>query len=254
MMKVSVITPTFNREAYHPRLYDLFKAQTYGDKELVVLDDSPVPSAFFASLEDSSVRYVHIKSGLKLGEKRNRLAELATGELLVHFDDDDYYSSGYINYMIGHLGNADFIKLSAFFLYSEAHDAFAYWDTTTSNDLHFKMQPGHSLDSILMQEFSREQREEWCRQNTVGYGFSCVFRRSVWEQAPFESIDHGEDGRFVEAALRNGFKVKFLADTDGKAMVVRHVANNSAVFPQYLLPRFLMPTIFGEQILSYLGL
>jgi len=253
MMKVSVITPTFNRESYLPKLYAIFKAQTYRSKELIVLDDSPMPSEFFARLDDTSVHYMHVVRGLSLGDKRNKLVETATGELLVHFDDDDYYSSGYIESMVDHLGGADFIKLSAFFLYSVTHDTLAYWDTAVSSDLHFKIQPGRPLEPMAMHTFSREQREEWRRQNALGYGFSYVFRRRVWEKTKFEALDHGEDGRFITAALANGLEGKFHADTDGVAMVVRHAANNSAVFPQYLLPRFLMPAIFGERILSYLG-
>src|SRR5581483_12155914 len=91
-MKVSVVTPTYAREKYLPSLHACFSAQTHAERELLVLDDSPAPSAFFRGLADPRVRYLHVPGRLTIGEKRNRLIELATGEAIAFFDDDDYYA------------------------------------------------------------------------------------------------------------------------------------------------------------------
>src|SRR3978361_2118037 len=99
-MRVSVVTPTFGRERYLAGLYQGFAAQTHQDRELLVFDDSPVPSAFFARLAGPRVRYLHAPERLTIGEKRNRLIELATGEVIAFFDDDDHYAPGYLRAML----------------------------------------------------------------------------------------------------------------------------------------------------------
>jgi GR25 family glycosyltransferase involved in LPS biosynthesis len=57
--------------------------------QLIILDDTPAPYPFM--LDDSRVRYVHDNSKhYKLWEKRNKLNEMAEGDIIVCMDDDDY--------------------------------------------------------------------------------------------------------------------------------------------------------------------
>lgn len=91
MSFVSVICPSYKRHRYIPFLIEQFKKQSYdGSKmELIILDDTPAPYPF--KLDDSRVRYVHDNSKhYKLWEKRNKLNEMATGDIIVCMDDDDY--------------------------------------------------------------------------------------------------------------------------------------------------------------------
>jgi hypothetical protein len=59
-------------------------------RELIVIDDAPEPSAFFADLADPSVRYIRVEKPVQLGEKRNLLSREARGTVIAHFDDDDW--------------------------------------------------------------------------------------------------------------------------------------------------------------------
>lgn len=91
MSFVSVICPSYKRHRYIPFLIEQFKKQSYdGSKmELIILDDTPSPYPFI--LDDSRVRYVHDNSKhYKLWEKRNKLNEMAKGDIIVCMDDDDY--------------------------------------------------------------------------------------------------------------------------------------------------------------------
>ena len=57
--------------------------------ELIIFDDTPSPYPF--EINDERVRYVHDNSKhYMLWEKRNRLNELAQGEIIVCMDDDDF--------------------------------------------------------------------------------------------------------------------------------------------------------------------
>lgn len=93
---VSVICPTFERHAFLPILVRQYQLQTYprDRTELVVLDDSRRPwgGAEEVARDDPRVRYIYIgPTQIPLGQKRNRLHELAKGDVLIAFDDDDVH-------------------------------------------------------------------------------------------------------------------------------------------------------------------
>lgn len=93
---VSVLTPTYNRRLFIPAAIRCFKNQTYPQDrmEWIVLDDGTdrVKDLFEAS-GLKNVRYYETAPDekLKIGAKRNRLNDLAKGDICVCFDDDDYY-------------------------------------------------------------------------------------------------------------------------------------------------------------------
>jgi glycosyltransferase involved in cell wall biosynthesis len=94
---VSVVTPTYNRRRYIPAAIECFKAQSYpmNRMEWVILDDGTdaVGDLFDPKVTGlSNVRYVRIDTGkMTIGSKRNKLTDLATGDICVCWDDDDYY-------------------------------------------------------------------------------------------------------------------------------------------------------------------
>jgi glycosyltransferase involved in cell wall biosynthesis len=99
---VSVVTPTYNRRKFLPILIHLYKMQTYpaNRRELVILDDSPTSNEDIIPKNDPSIRYYYTPEKMTLGEKRNKLNELAKGDIIVCFDDDDYHYPERISYSI----------------------------------------------------------------------------------------------------------------------------------------------------------
>lgn len=93
---VSVLTPTYNRRKFISTAIACFKAQDYPQElmEWIILDDGTdkVKDLFDAS-GLKNVRYETMPEGTKLpiGAKRNKLNELAKGDIIVCWDDDDYY-------------------------------------------------------------------------------------------------------------------------------------------------------------------
>lgn len=88
---VSIVTPTRNRHHFNELMIRNWKKIDYPrDKlEWIILDESDTISNSFNELEN--VRYIHKSGKMKIGEKRNKLAELAAHEYIVHMDDDDWY-------------------------------------------------------------------------------------------------------------------------------------------------------------------
>jgi glycosyltransferase involved in cell wall biosynthesis len=91
---ISVLTPTYNRRRFLQTAIACFKAQTYPQDrmEWIILDDGTdkVGDLFDpAKTGLKNVRYIALPEGEKLpiGAKRNRLNELAKGEIIVCWDD-----------------------------------------------------------------------------------------------------------------------------------------------------------------------
>jgi glycosyltransferase involved in cell wall biosynthesis len=90
---VSVLCPTRDRRAFLPRLIAMFQRQDWPKDrlELVVVDDGRDRVADLIPKDDPRIRYEALDQRVPLGTKRNRLCELANGEILVHMDDDDWF-------------------------------------------------------------------------------------------------------------------------------------------------------------------
>jgi len=91
---VSVLTPTYNRRRFIPLAIQMFKAQTYPQDrmEWIILDDgTDKVGDIFAASGLTNVRYHSLDTKLPIGAKRNRVNELARGDICVAWDDDDFY-------------------------------------------------------------------------------------------------------------------------------------------------------------------
>jgi glycosyltransferase involved in cell wall biosynthesis len=105
---VSVLTPTYNRRKFIPLAIQMFKAQSYPQDrmEWIILDDgTDKVGDLFAASGLTNVRYHAVDSTTKLpiGAKRNRINELAKGEICVAWDDDDYYPPDRVKNAVGRL-------------------------------------------------------------------------------------------------------------------------------------------------------
>ncbi|CAG9256035.1 glycosyltransferase family 2 protein [Paraburkholderia unamae] len=233
---VSVVTPTWNREAFLPLAYRSFASQRALALEWIVIDDSEAPSAYMASLRDERVVYRHLPTRLSIGEKRNLAAELARGEIIAHFDDDEIYAPDYLGAMLGQMRRheAQLVKLGAFFLYSRVYGQFAYWDLMRKSGLHFCW----SDRPMTALNFPHENAA--FADNHLGYGFSYLYTKRLWASQPFEHRSFNEDGMFATAARARGARIALPTDDVGLCLHVLHAHNTSKCFPQYLLPDVLV--------------
>ena len=238
---MSVITPTGNRAEYLKKALRYFRAQDYPLLEWLILDDSPEPSAEFEAA-GPNIHYRHINQKLSIGEKRNRLIEHAKGAIIVHFDDDDYYAPTYITQMVRALEaqDLDLVNLQAWFLKDLRSQAFAYWDLTQKEGPHYRCDGGGVNLIVLGPDDNADFRDMH-----FGFGFSFVYRKTVWEAARFPDMNFNEDGVFSRQA-RSRFKVGGMNDTSGLVLHLLHEGSTSRCFPQQLLPDFLLPKLFPD--------
>ncbi|TYC62713.1 glycosyltransferase [Marinobacter sp. BW6] len=94
MVRVSVVTPTYNRARFLPEAVASVLAQTYSDLELIIVDDGSVDDTrkvlepFFA---DGRVRYFY-QENQGQSHARNLALEHADGDFIAFLDSDDLWS------------------------------------------------------------------------------------------------------------------------------------------------------------------
>ncbi|HEU4742142.1 MAG TPA: glycosyltransferase [Meiothermus sp.] len=164
---VSCIMPTYNRRAFVPEAIEHFLRQDYEPRELLILDDGEdcvadlIPS-------DPRIRYVRLEHRLTVGVKRNRACELAKGELIAHWDDDDWHAPHRLSYQVRELlaAGAEVCGLQTLLFYDPVRDQA--WKYVYPAGQRFWLS-GSSL---------------------------CYFK-SFWRRHPFPGVNVGEDSRFV---------------------------------------------------------
>ena len=242
---VSIITPSWGREDFLPLCHACVTAQTWPEIEWLVFDDSPRPSPYLQPRANPRLKYFYSASRYAIGEKRNILAEHARGEIIVHFDDDDFYAPTYVERMVGQLQQGfDAVKLSGWFLHSAVHGAFGYWDTARGG--------AHHRWGRTVRAYVDAPDTPSADDNLIGYGFSYAYRRSVWEAVRFPPVNACEDAPFMKA-VRERFRFTAFPDADGLCLHTLHPRSTSLCLPQYELPTILLERLFGPEVAPYAG-
>ncbi len=164
---VSCIMPTHNRRRFLPLAVRYFLRQAYEPRELIVVDDGDDPVADLMP-QDPRVRYVRLDRRHTVGAKRNSACRLARGELIVHWDDDDWMADWRLTYQVGQLleRDADLCGLDRL-LFLDARQGQAW------------------------QYVYPRSGKPWLAGGTLCY------RREFWQRNQFPDLDVGEDNRFV---------------------------------------------------------
>ena len=220
---VSCIMPTANRRPFVLQAIRYFQRQTYPNIELVIVDDGHdaisdvVPS-------DPRIQYHRLSGKHTIGAKRNFACEKASGEIIVHWDDDDWMAPWRISYQVDGLlqNRADITGIDQIFYFNPGvNKAWKYVYPTTARP--------------------------WVAGNTL------CFRRQVWLDNPFANINVGEDTRFIWSS-----QVKKIVRLDNTSFFVGLIHDTNVSFKRsegsrwQRIPIEEMSVIMGNDIESYL--
>lgn len=89
---VSICTPTYNRRPFYEMTIECFNHQTYPKNrmEWIIIDDGTDKIEDLVS-NIPQVKYFKYEEKMTLGRKRNLMHEKSKGDIIIYFDDDDYY-------------------------------------------------------------------------------------------------------------------------------------------------------------------
>ncbi|OLQ08853.1 hypothetical protein AK812_SmicGene7628 [Symbiodinium microadriaticum] len=228
LCRVSVVTPTTSRRSkFHPQLWECFTAQSWRDKELIVLETHQGrPSEFFQSLGAENVVYISLEGDCSIGCKRNLGILLASGQVIVNFDDDDIYGPSYVSAMVRELQRKNLVALtlSAWYDFDTRMNRCGYVDPEALTDLDL---PNSNLADAAKTELEKLRRSG-VEGAVYGYGFSYVHLREPGLQHPYPDTKMCEDVKFM-LQLRDAFgpRVGLRKDLEGICLHIMHGGNTA---------------------------
>ena len=173
---VSCIMPTRNRRRFVGQAVAYFLRQDYPHTELVVVDDGE--DAIGDLLQaDRRIRYIRLDARRTVGAKRNIASAASRGELIAHWDDDDWMATDRLSLQVAalqHSGAAVTGARDLLYYRLDAGEAWLYHGA-----------PGN--------EHARQTGSP--RQWPVGC--TLLYRRTAWQGQPFPDVSVGEDSAFL---------------------------------------------------------
>lgn len=189
----TAICLTRDRRQWLPRAIEYFLSQTYEPKEMLILNDGVDVADLIPN--DDRIR-LHACEKMTIGLKRNRACQLARGEVICHFDDDDYFAPTRIEDQVQRL--------------LESGKSVTGYHSVVFEGLFEGQQGRYRYNGI---------------ENCTAVGTSLCYRKDWWAAHPFPDKMIGEDGDFAMAAAQ----AKQLISVDGAELIIAssHPGNTS---------------------------
>jgi glycosyltransferase involved in cell wall biosynthesis len=166
---VTCLCITRNRRQWLPKAIECYQSQTYyPNRELLILADGESVRDLIPA--DNSIRLLELEGAANIGTKRNLGCDRASGEIIAHFDDDDYSAPGRLADQVTRLAES---KLAV----------------TGYRSMRFT-----------------DGAQSWLYSGTplFALGTSLCYRKEWWRAHPFRFVQIGEDNYFVQAASQAG--------------------------------------------------
>lgn len=211
---VSCVCPTFSRPMFLQRAVKQFLAQAWAKSELIVLDDSP--KELRAELPSSPrIKVVYIDGHRPLGEKHNMGLDLAQGDFIAHWDDDDWQSPRRL------------VKQLEALLLGEEGDICGYATDVlmTTGDVKF-----WRFDRTF---FGTNPKHGFVGNSPINYGVpfmdgTAMFRRALVGDIRYPTIQVSQKVKFLyDVWKQNGARLVRMPN-DGMYIYVRHAVGSSA--------------------------
>lgn len=167
---VTCIMPTSRRPEMARDAVRMFRAQTWPYKELVILDDSLTPSfpdgEYQVGLNPGCIFYEQESWRLTIGEKRNICCANAAGQIIMHWDSDDFYAPDRILDQAVRLLENPLLDMTGY-------HSMEFVDEANQARWMYDAGPGHAI------------------------GVSQCYWKRTWQEREFKHIDISEDMDFV---------------------------------------------------------
>lgn len=165
---VSCLMPTYNRRWFVAQTIRYFQRQDYPHRELIILDDGSDAIADLVP-NDPLIRYQRLARRQTIGAKLNLGCEMAQGDFIAHWDDDDWVAPWRLSYQIQALQANSEVDLCG-------------------------------LDHLLYYQPQQKRGWQYCYpagQRPWVCGNTFLYRRALWQRHPHPAINEGHDTRYV---------------------------------------------------------
>lgn len=200
--RASCIMPTADRPAWAARAIAAFHAQDHDDRELIVVDDGDLDlrTELGHLLDHPAIVHLRLPGRSSIGAKRNLGVARSTGEMIVHWDDDDWHGPGRLSRQVAPLRTAEA-------------------DITGLRDAIWFDVPGWRFRRPTPDHHAHLFVEDV-------HGGTLAYHRSVWETGVrYPDVSLAEDAWFLRNAVRRGARLARLPAA-GVFLYVRHGTNS----------------------------
>lgn len=187
MKLVSAVMPTRSRSALAAMAVECFLNQTYSAKHLIIIDDEDGRS-FPTGITHPLITYRRENIRYNIPQKLNMACEMATGEVIVKWDSDDWYCRTRIEEQVHRLEQTG--------LAVTGYRTCLFYEEETGKAYEYRITPAWAL------------------------GTSLTFLRSWWQRHRFmEKKFTGSDNQFCREALAE----KQLDSIEGRKNIVARI-------------------------------
>lgn len=189
---------TKDRPRFVAKSLKMFKNQTHKNKELIIIDDSDEKdlSTEAKSAKLTNVHYIHLKTKHSIGEKRNMGIRLASGEVILIWDDDDYHGPNRIENQLNRL--------------IASKKSLMVYNSCTY----------YSIPLQILFAFS-----QYFHNRIWKYGYvagTAMFYKTIWDHGKYPNVSFREDILFIEKAMQNGFDIGVMKIPKNDFVYVKH--------------------------------
>ena len=201
-MKISIIIPAYNSEAYIKRCVDSVLAQTGAELEVIVINDGSKDSTedILRTYGDQII-YKTVPNG-GCGAARNIGLSMATGEYILFVDADDSMVEGAVERLvrIQQETDADIVKFTYRLVFPDGTTKTPYNQFET-------------FEVIEKKDFQKKIYPHFIRGIRLNSLWSGMYRRSITEGRTFRTdMRTAEDAVFLLGVYTNAQKVATLPD------------------------------------------
>lgn len=199
-MKLSIIIPAYNAEAYLPQCLDSILAQEHQGCEVIVVDDGSTDGTAALLEHFHDVKVVH-QENRGMSTARNRGLDEARGEYILFVDSDDLLTDDALTTLAAKLSGEDIISFNA----KKLHDA------TGEQTYHPTIREPETTDGWSY--YNRHRLEP------TDIHFVCIWQRAYRRQFLMDNnlrfadgLRRAEDDLFTTQAMLHAKSVKAIAD------------------------------------------
>jgi glycosyl transferase family 2/tetratricopeptide repeat protein len=189
---VSCIMPTRDRRQFVAQAVAYFHRQDYPHKELVVVDDGGDAVADLIPRPPLG-SYLRLERPHSIGVKRNMAISAAHGQIVVHWDDDDWYGERRIGHQVAPLldGRAAVSGLKTGYMLDLAK--FSFW--ACRDDLHARLFYANLHGGTIA--YARDVWERLARFPDSSLAEDAAFLKATAGRAPIVALPNDDDFVYV---------------------------------------------------------
>ncbi len=198
--KVSVIIPTYNRTNYIKRAVESVINQTYGNLEIVVVDDNLKDSMesnyIINQIKEMDSRILVVKTDGKVGggKARNIGVQKSTGEFLAFLDDDDIFIPQKVEAQLK-------------FMLEKEYEM-------TIQDIEWYDENEKLVEHRTFEYIRDDSPEYMLKQHILHHlaptGIYMISREAFNKSGGFGETPMGQDWRFMLACCKSDFKIGYM--------------------------------------------